>query len=172
MSDSKEITTWTDFGNAVDSLTSDIQKSGFKPDCILAIARGGLLVAGALSYRLDIKNVQTVNVEHYVGNGLDDVASEEPRILSPGLQTEPLKDKRVLVVDDVTDSGDTIGFVSSLIGMVVEEQRSAVWFAKNRASIRPEFVASRTDHWVVFPWSPHSPEAHSQDQDQDQDASQ
>ena len=161
MSDAKEITTWTDFGDAIDSLTNDIEKSGFKPDCILAIARGGLMVAGALSYRLGIKNIQTVNVEHYTGNGLDDTASGDPRILPPGLQTESLKGKRVLVVDDVTDSGDTIGFISSLIGFEVEDQRNAVWFAKNRASIRPDFVATKTDLWVVFPWSPHSPEAHS-----------
>ena len=44
-----------------------MHESGYEPDMVLAIARGGLLVAGAMGYALGVKNVFTVNVEFYTG---------------------------------------------------------------------------------------------------------
>ena len=63
----REIMTWESFGVASRELAVQIAKSGYEADMILAIARGGLLAAGALGYALSVKNTYTLNVEFYSG---------------------------------------------------------------------------------------------------------
>ena len=63
----REILTWELFGTASRELATMVAESGYEPDIILAIARGGLLPAGALGYALSVKNTYTLNVEFYTG---------------------------------------------------------------------------------------------------------
>ncbi|MDQ1691604.1 MAG: uncharacterized protein QOD87_1712, partial [Pseudonocardiales bacterium] len=63
----RETLTWSDFGIASRQLAQSIADDGFRPDLILAIARGGLFAAGALGYALDVKNLHVMNVEFYTG---------------------------------------------------------------------------------------------------------
>jgi len=58
----REILTWEGFGAASRELAETIRHSGFEPTVLLAIARGGLPVAGALGYALGIKNCMVINV--------------------------------------------------------------------------------------------------------------
>ena len=62
MTDHEELP-WERFGSAARELAADIVADGYLPDVILAIARGGLFIAGALAYALDVKNVHLTNVE-------------------------------------------------------------------------------------------------------------
>ena len=66
MSTEREILTWDIFGSASRELAGQIAEN-YEPDMILAIARGGLLLAGALGYALSVKNTYTMNVEFYTG---------------------------------------------------------------------------------------------------------
>ncbi len=59
----REELTWELFGRAGRDLAGTIADDGFEPDLILSIARGGLFVAGALGYALDVKNLHVMNVE-------------------------------------------------------------------------------------------------------------
>ena len=59
--------TWDDFGVASRDVAQMVADDGYEPDMILAIARGGLLIGGALGYALSVKNVYTMNVEFYTG---------------------------------------------------------------------------------------------------------
>ena len=79
---------------------------------IIAVARGGLLPAGALSYAMGVKLSDAVNVEFYtdVHETLPD-----PVLLAPMLDTDSISDKKVLVVDDVVDSGRTLSLVLELL---------------------------------------------------------
>ena len=98
MSDEREILTWEKFGVASRELAIQIAESGYEPDIILAIARGGLLTAGALGYALSVKNTYTMNVEFYTG------VNERlavPMILPPVPSLVDIKDSKVLIVDDV-----------------------------------------------------------------------
>ena len=63
----REVLEWTDFADASRSLASTVLESGFQPDVVIAIARGGLLLAGAISYALGTKNCGSINVEFYSG---------------------------------------------------------------------------------------------------------
>jgi uncharacterized protein len=64
----REKLTWELFGTATCQLASNVVADRFAPDLILAIARGGLFVAGALGYALEVKNVHTMNVQYYIGS--------------------------------------------------------------------------------------------------------
>ena len=63
MNDQREVLTWELFGSASRELAKTVAADGFEPDLLLSIARGGLFVAGALGYALDVKNLHVMNVE-------------------------------------------------------------------------------------------------------------
>ena len=67
MTADREVLPWELFGSAADELAAGVAADGFAPDLILAVARGGLFVAGALGYALSVKNVAVMNVEFYTG---------------------------------------------------------------------------------------------------------
>src|SRR3954470_16339215 len=108
MSEARERLTWETFGEASRSLAQQIHDDGFQPDIILVIARGGLLIAGALGYALSIKNLYTMNVEYYTGV---DERLEVPMILPPTPELVELEQAHVLIADDVADTGHTLALV-------------------------------------------------------------
>src|SRR5205823_4666980 len=101
----REQMTWADLGTAVDDLASQIQAGEFRPDAVLALARGGLPLAGALAYALGLKNMATLNVEFYTGV---DERLDEPLLLPPVPDLTLLRSERLLVADDVADTGRTL----------------------------------------------------------------
>ena len=150
----REVLTWPLFGEATRSLAQEIADSGFEPDIVLAVARGGLTVAGALSYALAVKNCFAMNVEFYTGV---DTRLEMPVMLPPMLNLLDIRGLRVLVADDVADTGKTLELVRSVIAEHVSEARSAVLYQKPRSVIDAEYVWKHTDRWINFPWSTEAP---------------
>ncbi|GAA2099863.1 MULTISPECIES: phosphoribosyltransferase [Brevibacterium] len=152
--ENKEILTWERFGSASRELAQVIADSDFEPEIVIAIARGGLLPAGSLAYALGLKLSDAINVEFYtdVHETLPD-----PVLLAPMLDTESLRDKNLLVVDDVADSGRTLALVLDLLKGHGAHARSAVIYAKSASVVEPDFVWRHTDEWIVFPWSAEEP---------------
>ena len=146
----REILTWERFGTAIRDLAQQVADSGFAADVVVAVARGGLPVGGAVAYALGTKAVGTLNVEFYTGV---DERLDEPQVLPPLLDTDALHGLRALVVDDVADTGETLALVQRLIASHCEEARTAVLYAKSRSVVDPDFVWKRTDSWITFPWS-------------------
>jgi len=146
----REHMTWDDLGEAARSLAREIAAGGYEPDLILGIARGGLLVAGAVSYALGIKNTYTMNVEFYTGV---DERLDAPMILPPVPDLVDLAESKLLVVDDVADTGHTLALVKDFVAGAVAEVRCAVLYEKSPSIIKCEYVWRRTDQWIVFPWS-------------------
>ena len=58
----REVLTYERFGEAIRELAGTVIDSGFEADWILAIARGGLIIGGAIAYAMGHKNIATVNV--------------------------------------------------------------------------------------------------------------
>ena len=141
---------WEEFGDAARALAAQVHDDDFDPDIILAIARGGLLVAGALGYALSIKNLYTMNVEFYTGV---DERLDVPMILPPTPDLVDVGHARVLIADDVADTGHTLAAVKEFCTGKVAEVRSAVLYEKPRSVERCEYVWRRTDRWIDFPWS-------------------
>ena len=92
----REILSYDGFGIAVRDLAQRIVDDGFEPDWILAIARGGLVIGGALAYALGHKNVATINVEFYTGV---DARLDVPVELPPVLNLDDIANRRVLVAE-------------------------------------------------------------------------
>jgi uncharacterized protein len=150
----REVMTWDDLGAGARDLAIAVADDGYEPDIILGIARGGLLVAGALGYALGVKNTFTMNVEFYTGI---DERLELPMILPPVPDLIDFADTRVLIADDVADTGATLKLVHEFCAGKVAEVRTAVLYEKPRSTIKCEYVWRRTDRWITFPWSADEP---------------
>jgi hypoxanthine phosphoribosyltransferase len=150
----REVLTYDDFGVAVRELGQTIADDGFAPDLVLAVARGGLGVAMGLAYALGVKDLLMVNVELYTGVG---TRLDAPVLLSPAPSLDDLAGKRVLVADDVADSGLTLRLVHEWCATHVAEFRTAVLYRKPPSVIEPDYVWRRTDRWINFPWSWQGP---------------
>lgn len=150
----KEILTWNDFAGATRDLAHLVADSGFDPEIIIGVARGGMIPAGALTYALGVKLTDAINVEFYT-----DVSETlpDPILLAPMLDIDSIRGRRLLVVDDVADSGRTLALVLKLLRGFGAEVRSAVVYAKPTTIVDPDYVWKRTDQWIVFPWSAEPP---------------
>jgi uncharacterized protein len=145
---------WSELGEAARELATTIVDDGYTPDLILGITRGGLLVAGALSYALGVKNTFTMNVEFYTGV---DERLPVPMILPPVPDLVDLHDARMLIADDVADTGQTLALVKGFCAGQVGEVRTAVLYEKPRSIVACDYVWRRTDLWIDFPWSAEPP---------------
>jgi hypoxanthine phosphoribosyltransferase len=150
MSDERETLSYEDFGRAARELAQQVADDGFAPDLILSIARGGLFLGGALGYALDVKNLFVMNVEFYTGV---DERLDLPVILPPNLDKVDLTGAKVLIADDVADTGKTLELVREFCAGHVADVRSAVVYEKPRSVVKCSYVWKRTDAWIDFPWS-------------------
>ena len=150
----RETLDWAGYGVAARQLAQMVADHGFEPDIILAIARGGLFAAGSLGYALSVKNLYVMNLEFYTGVG---ERLDVPVMLPPSLDKVDLADARILVVDDVADTGHTLKVVHEFCQDVVSETMTAVLYEKSHSLVKCDFVWRRTDRWINFPWSTDPP---------------
>jgi hypoxanthine phosphoribosyltransferase len=154
MSDEREILDWATYGVAVRELGQQVVDDDYRPDIVLSIARGGLVVAASLAYALSVKSCFVLNVEYYTGvhERLD-----HPMVLPPLLDLDEAKGARILIADDVADTGHTLELVRDLCADKVAEARVAVLYEKPGSVIKPAYAWRRTDRWIEFPWSSEEP---------------
>ncbi|MBU2670655.1 phosphoribosyltransferase [Actinoplanes bogorensis] len=150
----RETLTWTGFGRAGRELAQQIADDGYRPDLVLAVARGGLFLAGSVAYALDVKNVHVINVEFYTGV---DQRLDTPVLLPPSPRPADLTGAKVLIVDDVADTGETLKLVRDFCAGHVADARIAVIYQKPHSLVGCEYVWSRTGKWIDFPWSSEPP---------------
>jgi hypoxanthine phosphoribosyltransferase len=150
----REVMTWQDLGDGARELAELVHRDAYRPDIVLAIARGGLLVGGAIGYALGVKNTFTMNVEFYTGI---DERLEMPMLLPPVPDLVDFAEQRVLIADDVADTGATLALVKDFCQGKVAEVRCAVLYEKSRSTVSCEYVWRRTDNWIEFPWSIQAP---------------
>jgi uncharacterized protein len=143
-----EIFSYEEFGTGVRWLAEQLVERNWIPDVILGVVRGGLFVSTAIAYALDIKDVRHVNVEFYTdaGETLPEpvLIGEQPYLADPG-------GKRVLVADDVADTGATLQFARAMLpdDAIVHV---AVLFEKPGTTYNPDLAWRSTDKWIRFPW--------------------
>ncbi|MCL8027327.1 phosphoribosyltransferase [Nocardioides bruguierae] len=150
MADEREILTYELFGTAVREIAQSVADSGYEPDLVLSIARGGLGLGMGLGYALGVKNLSAVNVEFYTGI---EERLDVPIMLPPTPDAVDLSGMKVLITDDVADTGKTLQTVLDFCGDHVAEARSAVVYEKPWTVVRPDYVWRHTDRWIDFPWS-------------------
>ena len=143
----REVLSYEGFGVATRQLAQLVVESGYEPDWLVAIARGGLVVGGALAYAMGHKNIVTVNVEFYTGI---DERLDVPVELPPVLNLDDIANRRVLIVDDVADTGETLKLVIDKCNRACSEVRSAVLYEKPCSIVRADYVWKHTDQWIDF----------------------
>ena len=95
-----------------------------------------------------------MNVEFYTGV---EERLEVPMILPPVPELVDLDAARMLIADDVADTGETLRLVKEFCAGKVAEVRSAVLYEKSPSMVKCEYVWRRTDLWIDFPWSARAP---------------
>jgi hypoxanthine phosphoribosyltransferase len=145
--DKHEVPSWEKIYWLCLKVAEDIKRSGFKPDVLVAISRGGWIPGRILSDLLENPNIATIKVEHYV-----DIYKRIPR---PQI-TQPLpidvSGKSVLLIDDIADSGKSLQLVREhLLKSGVKEVRIAALYCKPWSVVVPDFYAEETDAWIWFP---------------------
>lgn len=143
--------TWDGFDQAMQRLAEDVRGEGVPVDCVVGISRGGLIPAVALSHVLGVEQMRIVSVARNVGSG--QYLDKQHPVVHWMFDREELRDKRVLVVDDVAGSGETLAHVRAEVDAVCSEPcRTAVIVRMRRGSSAPDLAAVELDDWVVFPW--------------------
>src|SRR3954470_15560782 len=132
----REVMSWEQLGSGSRALAEAIYADDWVPDLILGISRGGLLVAGALAYALGVKNTATISVEFYTGV---DQRLELPMLLPPVPGLVDLTSARVVITDDVADTGATLELVRTFCAGRVAEVRVAVLYEKSRSVVESEY---------------------------------
>ena len=143
-----EIFDYAEFGEGITWLSRRLVDDDWIPDAILGVVRGGLFVAAGIAYALDIKDVRHVNVEFYTGQG---ETLPEPMLIGEAPYLADLEGRKVLVADDVADTGATLHFVRGLLPAGTDV-RVAVLYGKPASSYPPDLAWRTTDRWIRFPW--------------------
>lgn len=146
---------WEEVEEAITALADAIKRE-FDPDVIVGIARGGLIPAVRLSHLLGDKLLRVIQVEYYKGVNL--------HLKKPKLYADIKRiSGKVLVVDDVTDTGTSLEFVlKHLKRKGVKEIRVATIAYKPKSRFKPDYYTFETDKWIVFPWEEAPPKRDGQ----------
>lgn len=134
--------TWEDFHRDTKALAEKIRSAG-NFSKIIAVSRGGLLPAGILAYELDIRNSQAINISSYDGEN----RREKDKIEVVCNVGEV--DAATLIVDDLSDSGNTI----RLLRRSFPDACYVTVYAKPAGQADVDiFARELPDRWLVFPW--------------------
>ena len=138
-------------------VSKQIKKSRLSFDCIIGIAKGGCIPATLISYQLDVPTFKTIQIKSYT-----DSNKRSNTIFSSGtlsLFDELSKYNRVLVVDDLADSGKTLSDFEKLYNYLADTVKvpwinTACLYYKSKSEFKPDFYAQevKDEAWLDFPW--------------------
>lgn len=148
MSISYTAPSWDQIYDMLIELTRRIKESGFKPDLITGVCRGGWVPARIISDLLENANTASIRIEFYLAPG---VTARKP-VISQAIMV-PVKGVNVLVVDDVADTGESLRIaVEHLDVCGAKSIKTATLYYKPQSIFKPDFFIVQTGRWVVFPW--------------------
>jgi len=125
-----------------------IRKSGFKPDIIVGVSRGGWAPGRILSDLLENTHTVNLKIEFYVGIGK---TARRPIVTQP--IGDDLSGKRVLVVDDVSDTGESLKVaLEHMLEKGASGVKTVTIYFKPHSTFKPDFFAESTSEWIIFPW--------------------
>ncbi|NHJ85203.1 MAG: phosphoribosyltransferase [Asgard group archaeon] len=129
-------------------LSKMIMINNYTPDVLIGISRGGLVITRILSDIFGINEVSTIGVGFYQGINQ---TNKEP-VLKQDLCYD-VANKKVLLIDDVADTGKSIEFVLKYLEKSkIKEIKTATLHYKPHSTFKPDFFISETSDWIVYPW--------------------
>lgn len=146
-----EVITWGRFYALARRLARQVHDSGYRPDMIVSIARGGYVPGRVLSDFLGLMDLTSFKIEHYHGAHKKGAAHVRYPLAAD------ITGRKLLVVDDVSDSGDTfaVAFEHLASRGSPAEVRSAVLHHKTVCKYAPDYYACKLVkwRWIVYPWA-------------------
>lgn len=141
---------WSQLGNIVMVIAKDVSEK-FDPDVVVGIGRSGLIPASILVKKLGTSEFYTIIMSLYSEGKPPHRLGKEPRVLFDNVG--PLTGKNVLVVDDFARTGDTIKkVIKRIFESEAKEVKSAVVGLRQDASYKPDFVGTKFEGCLIFPW--------------------
>ena len=137
--------TWEVFGELCRALAVKVAQSGYRPDLVVGIAKAGVIPGAVIASILrcdffSMKITRDVGVER---------VRARPKLLSAA--PREASGKRVLIVDEIATSGETLRMaLNALRSVAPAEMKTAVSFAKGK--YLPDYFALQTEATIVFPW--------------------
>ena len=139
---------WDDIQRLSEKVTEKIASNGFIPDLVVAISRGGFDPARIICDQLLIKRLASIQIEYY--SGINET-NAIPKIVFP--LNADIKDLKVLVVDDVSDSGKSLLHAKEYLEELgPKEVKVATLHYKPWSNYRPDYYAKKVDVWIIYPW--------------------
>ncbi|MDO8451625.1 MAG: phosphoribosyltransferase family protein [bacterium] len=139
---------WEEYHSLAQKLASSILSHPKRDQEIIAISRGGLTLGHMLSDLLRLP-IATITIQSYT-----DIQTQGSIRVTGKLHTS-IAGKRILLVDDVADSGRTLIRARTYLKKFHPKDISTVtMFYKPRSVVRPDYFAQKTTKWILFPYEP------------------
>jgi len=145
-----EVMDWELFYNLAKRVAEKIKASGYRPDFVVGLARGGWVLARVLCDLLGVKDLVSLKVEHW---GVTATPDGRARLKYPF--RIDLSGRRVLVVDDITDTGESMRLATEYVEKLnPAEIRTATLRHIEGSKFVPDYYGDEiTWRWVIFPWN-------------------
>ncbi len=148
-----QLVSWKDIERWSKDIVYKVMISGYEPEIVIGLARGGLVPARLIADYLNIKDLYAVKTEHW---GLTATPDGKAR-LAQGLQVS-IEDKKVLVVDDITDTGQSLKLaVDHIREHKPSEIKSATLLHITHSKYVPDYYSEEVPEdkwtWFIFPWN-------------------
>ncbi|MGZ4929014.1 MAG: phosphoribosyltransferase, partial [Halobacteriota archaeon] len=139
------VTNWNYIYDLCRDLSASVVESGYEPDVIVALARGGWFAGRMVCDFLGISDLISLKVEHYVGTAR---LADECRVRYP-IAEEMVKDKRVLIVDDIADTGKSLQHASDYVKeFKPADCRTGVLQLLFTSETTPDYFAEFLEDWM------------------------
>jgi hypoxanthine phosphoribosyltransferase len=143
-----EAPTWDQIYDMLLNLAEKIKKDRFKPDLIVGVSRGGWPPARVLSDLMDNPNLANARAGFYLGVA---ETKGEPVLTQP--VSTSVAGKKVLIVDEVADTGKSLKLVKEhIIEEGAEKVKVVTVYYKPWSIFKPDYYERETCSWIVFPW--------------------
>lgn len=146
------LVSWSDIEKWCSSIRTKVVKN-FSPEVIIGLSRGGLVPSRILSDSLWIKDLLSIKTEHW---GITATKSGQAVLNDPGKLN--LKGKKVLIVDDITDTGQSMKLAYDFVkSQDPAEIKTATMLHITRSEFVPDYYGELVDQtqwtWFIFPWN-------------------
>jgi len=143
-----EVPTWNQIYEMLLCQAQKIKTQNYKPDLIVAIARGGVVPARILSDLLEIPSLSFIQIEFYTNINQ---TLQEPTLKQT--LTTNVTGKKILLIDDISDTGKSLKLAKThLQHQGAIEIKTVTLYEKPQSLTTPDFYEKQTTDWVVFPW--------------------
>ena len=144
--------TWKQIDNIIENFCKNNTK---KFDYIIAITRGGLVPATMISHALNIRKVFPLQVYETVSDDVN--AKKKTPMLGENVNFSFIKNKKVLIVDDIIGSGATLSYVNDFLKKFNPKEMTSFCVIFNKANyhekyLLPDIIGKTVKSWIIFPW--------------------